>query len=197
MKRLIANGRKSDFPIQELILNRWSPRAMSDEPVSDEELHSLFEAARWAPSCYNDQPWRFLYAKKGTAHWDLFFDLLVEFNQSWCHSASFLGLSCARKTFEKNNTPSQTFAYDTGAAWENMCLEGASRGIVVHGMGGFDYLKAKSVLNIPDDYEVLAMFAVGKWAPKEKLSPPLQNREAPGARKKISEFAFEGAFPNG
>ncbi|MBI3508482.1 MAG: nitroreductase family protein [Chlamydiia bacterium] len=190
----MTSHRKSDYPIQPLILNRWSPRAMSGEGLSDAEIFSLFEAARWAPSSYNAQPWRFLYAKKDTPHWKTFFDLLGEFNQSWCDKAALLGVSLARKTFEKNNKPSPTHAYDAGAAWENICLEGTSRGFVVHGMEGFDYQKARSSLKIPLEYEILAMFAIGKKAPKESLSPDLQKREVPSERKKVAEFAFEGHF---
>lgn len=178
-----------------MILNRWSPRAMTGEEIPEAEWHSLLEAARWAPSSYNAQPWRFLYGKRNTPQWKLFFDLLIDFNKQWCEKAAILGLSIARKTSEKTNKPAPTHAYDTGAAWENLCLEGTHRGFVVHGMEGFDYQKARSSLAIPDEYEVLAMFAVGKRAPKETLSPELQAREMPSGRKKISEFAFEGKFP--
>ncbi len=186
--------RKSDHPINPLILNRWSPRAMSGEKISHEELMSLFEAARWAPSCYNIQPWRFLYAIRETSHWPKFFDLLVDFNKSWCDKAAVLGLVVSEKLFEKNKKPSPTHSLDAGAAWENLALEGASRSLVVHGMQGFDYQKAKSALKVPDEFEVLAMFAIGKRAPKESLSPELLAKEVPSSRKKVSEFAFEGGF---
>jgi nitroreductase len=186
----IIQIRKPDYPIQPLILNRWSPRAMSGEPLSDEELFPLFEAARWAPSSYNGQPWRILYVKRDTAYWERLFDLLIDFNKGWCNKAAVLGLFFSRTTFEKNNKPSHTHAYDSGAAWENICLEGTSRGFVVHGMEGFDYDKAK--LLIPSGHEVHAMFAIGKHAPKSSLSQELQAMEMPSTRKKISEFVFEG-----
>ena len=186
--------RKSDHPINPLILNRWSHRAMSGEKISHEELMSLFEAARWAPSCYNIQPWRFLYAIRETSHWPKFFDLLVDFNKSWCDKAAVLGLVVSEKLFEKTKKPSPTHSLDAGAAWENLALEGASRSLVVHGMQGFDYQKAKSALKVPDEFEVLAMFAIGKRAPKESLSPELLAKEVPSTRKKVSEFAFEGGF---
>lgn len=187
----IELSRKTDYPIHPLILNRWSPRSMTGEPLSDEELFPLFEAARWAPSSSNAQPWRFLYAKRDTAYWNMFFDLLVDFNKQWCVKAAILGITLARKTFEHNNKPSVTYAFDTGAAWENLCLEGTSRGLVVHGMEGFDYVKAQALA--PEEFEVLAMFAVGKRAPKHDLpNEKLQAREAPSNRKKISEIAFVG-----
>lgn len=167
---------------------------MTGEPISDEALNSLFEAARWAPSSYNAQPWRILYAKNTSHHFAVFMDLMVEFNQSWAKKAAVLGLFIARKTFEHNNKPAPTHAYDTGAAWENLALEGSSRDLVVHGMQGFDYDKARAKLNIPPEYEVLAMFAVGVPAPKESLPPELQQKEIPSGRKKIEEFAMEGPF---
>jgi nitroreductase len=186
--------RKADHPINPLILNRWSPRAMSGERISHEELMSLFEAARWAPSSYNNQPWRFLYAIRETSHWPKFFDLLVDFNKSWCDKAAVLGVIVSEKIFEKTKKPSVTHGLDTGAAWENLSLEGTSRGLVVHGMQGFDYQKAKTALKVPDEFEVLAMFAVGKRAPKESLPEELQKKEIPSTRKKVAEIAFEGDF---
>jgi len=169
---------------------------MTGEPIDDETLFSLLEAARWAPSSYNAQPWRFIYAKRDTESFAHFADLLIEFNRNWTAKASLLGVIVARKTFEHNNKPAHTYAFDAGAAWENLALEACSRGLVAHGMEGFDYEKAKKSLHIPDEYVVLAMFAVGKKAAKETLSAELQQKETPSSRKKIGEFAFEGKFPN-
>jgi len=191
---VFESNRNSDYPIQPLILNRWSPRSMTGESISNEELMSLFEAARWAPSSYNNQPWRFLYAKRDTPHFALFFDLLVDFNKGWCHKAAVLGIIASMTLFEKSKKPSVTHAMDTGAAWENLALEGNAKNLVVHGMQGFDYEKAKTTLKIPNDVEVLAMFAVGKRAPKEDLIEDLQKREIPSDRKKVSEIAFEGGW---
>lgn len=191
----IQKTRKSDFPIHPLILNRWSPRAMTGEELSEEELFSLFEAARWAPSSYNEQPWRFLYAKRSTPHWNTFFDLLIDFNKEWCAKAALLGIILSRKRFSKNDKPAPSHSLDAGAAWENICLEGTGRGLVVHGMQGFDYEKARNALQIPEVWQIHAMFAVGKRAAKSSLSAALQEKEIPSQRKKISEFAFEGNFP--
>ncbi|HSX38278.1 MAG TPA: nitroreductase family protein [Chlamydiales bacterium] len=182
----IQQTRTSDYPINPLILNRWSPRAMTGEPLSDSELFPLFEAARWAPSSYNAQPWRILCVKRDSPHWDTLFQLLIDFNKGWCVKAAVLGLFFSRTTFEKTNKPSHTHAFDSGAAWGNLCLEGSSRGLVVHGMEGFDYEKAKQL--IPENHEVHAMFAIGKRASKSSLSPELQQKEIPSTRKKISEF---------
>jgi nitroreductase len=186
--------RKTDYPINALIKSRWSPRAMTGEEMTDEELFPLFEAARWAPSCYNNQPWRFIYAKRNTPHWDKFFALLVDFNKKWCANAALLGVIVGKKNFERNGKFSPTYALDTGSAWENLALEGTSRGLVVHGMGGFDYERAKSTLHVPDDHEVLAMFAVGKKAPLESLPEDLRKDEISRDRKPIRDFIFEGGF---
>ena len=167
---------------------------MSGKEISDEELMSLFEAAKWAPSSYNNQPWRFIYAKRNTSSWDIFFDLLVEFNQSWAKNASALIVIISRKNFEYNEKPSITSSFDTGAAWENLALQGSLDGLVVHGIEGFDYDKAKKVLNIPDDYKVEAMAAIGFPANKNVLSEELQKREEKSLRKSLKEIVFESKF---
>lgn len=186
--------RKSEYPINPFILNRWSARALSDEKVSSQELMRLFEAARWAPSSYNNQPWRFIYARKGTKYWDSFFGLLVEGNKVWAKKASALILLVSHKNFEYNGKPSRTHSFDTGAAWENLALEGTSRGFVVHAMEGFDYEKARSVAKIPDDYLVEAMIAIGRPGRKEDLPPELKKSEFPNQRKPLKEIIKEGTF---
>ncbi len=188
------SDRVADFPILDVLLNRWSPRAMSGESITEQELFSLFEAARWAPSSYNSQPWRFIYARRDTSAWKPLFDLLVPFNQSWTKNAAVLIVVISRTTFELNNKPARTHSFDTGAALENLAVQGHAQGLVVHGMEGFDYNRAKLTLGIPDGYAVEAMFAIGKPAPKEILPPELQKREEPSGRKKVTEFVCEGRF---
>src|SRR5437867_4906607 len=112
--------RKADHPIEPIFLRRWSPRAMTGESISDAELLTLFEAARWAPSTYNEQEWRFLYARRETAHWQTFFDLLMKANQAWCQRAAVLAVVLARKTFTHNGKPNPVHLFDTGSAWENL-----------------------------------------------------------------------------
>ena len=167
MRTEVKNNRKAGYAINPVFLNRWSPRAMSGETLSDEELMPLFEAARWAPSAYNAQQRRFLYAKRDTQNWSVFFELLVEANKIWCKNAAVLVVVISRKNFEHNEELSPTNVFDTGAAWENLALEGTFRGLVTHGMQGFDYDKARSVLKVPDNYEVCAMIAIGKNGRKE------------------------------
>jgi nitroreductase len=186
--------RKADLPIEPLLLDRWSPRAMSGEEISQEELMRLFEAARWAPSSFNAQQWRALYARRGTEHWQMFLDLLVEANKLWAKNAAVLVVFISRKMFEHNNEPSITHSYDCGAAWENFALQGFRQGFVVHGMEGFDYDRARKGLGIPDEFQVEAMAAVGKPGAKELLPEKLRARESPNDRRKLSESVHEGAF---
>ncbi len=167
---------------------------MSGESLTNEELMPLFEAARWAPSSYNNQPWRFIYAKRETEHWNVLFGLLGEFNQSWAHTASALVVVVSKMTFDFNKEPSITHQFDTGSAWENLALEASARGLVAHGIQGFDYEKAHTELQIPEGYEVLAMIAIGKPGKKEDLDPSLQEREIPSDRKPLSEIVMEGTF---
>jgi len=189
-----SEKRTADHPIDRLFLDRWSPRAMTGEPISKEDLMSLFEAARWAPSSYNNQPWRMLYARRDTEHWQTFFDLMVEFNQSWAKDAAVLVLFISKTHFVFNGEPSVTHSFDTGAAWENLALQGALKGLVVHGMQGFDYEGARAALNIPEGYEVEAMAAIGRPAPAETLPEDLRSREEPSDRRKLEETICEGPF---
>ena len=187
--------RKADYPIDSVFLDRWSPRAMSGEPITEEELFTLFEAARWAPSSFNNLPWRILYARRDTPHWPLFFNLLVEFNQSWAKHAAALVIFISKKTFDHNGEPALTHSFDTGAAWENFALQGALKGLVIHGMQGFDYDKARTTLNIPEGFNVEAMAVIGKPGRKEDLSEKLRERETPSDRRNLTETAFEGPYP--
>ena len=186
--------RKADYPIDKLFLDRWSPRAISGEPISDEELFTLFEAARWAPSNANEQPWRFIYAKRDTKHWQKFFNILGEFNQMWCKNAAVLICLIAKKNFNKDNSPNRNALSDTGAAWENLALQGSLMGLVVHGMAGYDVEKARSDLEVLEDYEVVHMIAIGKPGPISVLHERMQKSEKPNDRKPIKEFIFEGKF---
>ncbi len=190
----VTQHRKAHYAIHPLLLNRWSPRAMTGEDMSDDELMPLFEAARWAPSSNNAQLWRFVYAKRHSKFWDAFVDLLVEGNKVWAQHAAVLLVITSRKFFERDDQPAATHAFDAGAAWENLALEGTRRGFAVHGMQGFDYDKARRTLRVPEKYEVLAMVAIGKRASKESLPPQLLKREFPSGRRSLNEIVMEGCF---
>lgn len=186
--------RKADYKISDIFIKRSSPRAMSGESITDEELMQLFEAARWAPSSFNNQPWRFVYAKRDTSAWDKFFSLLVDANKVWCKNASVLCVIISRTTFEYNNKPSRTHSFDTGSAWENLALQASINSLIAHGMEGFDYDKAKNELHIPDGFQVEAMCAIGKHGKIEDLPEKLQKGETPSDRKKLNEIICEGKF---
>jgi len=191
--QLYASDRVADHQIDKLFINRWSPRAMSGEPISQEQLFSLFEAARWAPSSSNSQPWRFIYAQRDTPNWNAFLDLLVPFNKEWAQHAAVLIIIASKKA--PHDKFSRTHAFDTGAASQNLALQASIDGLVAHGMGGFDYQKAAEVARLSNDYEVLAMCAIGKPGNKEQLSEALLKREVPSSRDKIETFIFEGQMP--
>jgi nitroreductase len=186
--------RKPDHPIESIFLKRWSPRAMTGEKLKPQELNSLFEAARWAPSTFNEQEWRYMYAQNDSKYWQTFFDLLVPANQAWCKNAGALLVVISKKTFTHNAKPNPVHTFDTGASFENLALQGSSLGLVVHGMAGFDRDKARKNLNVPDDFDVEAMVALGRPGDPDQLPPELKEREVPSGRKKINEFAREGPF---
>lgn len=183
------------YPIEDLFVKRWSPRSMTGETVPHADLMSLFEAARWAPSAYNNQPWRFLYAHRDSVHWPLFFGLLGEFNQSWCKNAGALVLLASKTTFDHNGKAARLHAFDTGAAWENLALEAAHRGLVAHAMEGFDHVGARPALNLPEELDPMIMIAIGHRGPAEQLPDTLQQREKPTPRKSLNELVFAGPFP--
>ena len=189
----ISDFRKPQQDIDEIFVNRWSPRAMVGQDIDEKTLLTLFEAARWAPSANNNQPWRFIYARRNTKHWETFFQLLAEGNQVWAKNAAVLIVIISKTTFD-NGKPSITHSFDAGAAWVSLALQGSLAGLVIHGMQGFDYDKAKKILHIPDEYQVEAMIAVGKKGRKEDLPDYLQEREFPSSRKSIAELAMEGSF---
>ena len=190
-----ANGRTTEYPIDDIFLKRHSPRAMSGETISEKELMTLFEAAHWAPSASNRQPWRFIYAMRDTPEFEKLFSLLIDFNKDWCIRASVLIVTISNKLTYKG-TPSVTHSFDTGAAWENFALQAQNMNLVAHGMEGFDYKMAKEKLGIPDDYNVEMMIAVGRPGKIEDLPESLRAREKPSDRKKLEELVFEGKFPS-
>jgi nitroreductase len=190
----MSDFRQPEHAIDPLILKRWSPRAFSGEALADEELLALFEAAKWAPSNFNNQSWRFIYAKNNTPQWPKLFALLNAGNQSWVNRAAVIVLVISKQTYDYNGLPFQTGSFDAGAAWENLALEAASRGLVAHGLGGFDYDRARTEFNIPAEYRVEAMLALGRPGNKEDLPVKLQAGEFPSDRKKLSQIISEGEF---
>jgi nitroreductase len=196
MERDLSHIRITEYPIEPLLRNRWSPRAMSGQPIDTQKLMSLFEAAKWAPSSYNAQPWRFLYATRDGEHWQTFFDLLAKGNQTWAANTAALIVVISKKTMD-NGAPSITYCFDAGAAWQNLALQAYLDGLVVHGMQGFDYAKAREALHIPDEFAVMAMLAVGLPGDPQDLPEQVRRRESPSLRKGLGEIVFEGPFDGG
>lgn len=186
--------RRPEHPIESLFFRRWSPRAMTGEPITEAEMLSLFEAARWAPSTYNEQEWRFLYARRDTPPWAVFFELLAEGNQAWCRQAALLCVVAAHKVFQRNGKPNPVHLFDSGSAFENLALQGTAMGLVVHGMQGFDFEKARQSLGVPQDFAIAAMFAVGRPGDPDQLSPDHRKIEVPSSRKPVPEIICEGRF---
>ena len=186
--------RKAEYGANKMFIDRWSPRAMSGEKISNDELMKLFEAARWAPSSYNNQPWRFVYALRETPQWQPLFDLLVDFNKQWCKNASALVVIASKDIFEYNNKPSRTAQFDTGAAWMSLALQGFMKGLVVHGLEGFDYEKARTVIRLPADHTILAMCAIGHLGDTSVLPPDIAAKEIKSDRKPLDQFVFEATF---
>jgi nitroreductase len=190
----VADRREPEYEIDPLFVNRWSPRAMTSEPLDETEYLPLFEAARWAPSSFNNQHWRFIYATREDNEWETFLDLLVEGNRAWAKDAAVLCVVVSKTTFDHNGEPVAVHSYDTGAAWQNLALEAARRDLAIRGMAGFDYERAAEELDVPEEYEVEAMFALGERAPPETLDEEYQAQEQPSGRKPLDEIVRRGSF---
>ena len=186
----------TDFPVHDLIRDRWSPRAFADTPVDPAILASLFEAARWAPSSNNEQPWAYLVATKSDAeNFEKMLGVLVEFNSGWAKNAPVLAIAVARLNFNSNGTPNRNAFYDTGAATAWLTVEATERGLAVHQMAGFDHAKAKQVFEIPPDYEPIAAMAIGYPGHPHSLPEKLRDREiAPRTRKPLTAFVMSGRW---
>lgn len=189
-------SRSADHPIAPFLLARHSRVALSGAPLDPAVLMQLFEAARWAPSASNSQPWRFLYALAGTAEFAAYFDLLVPFNQAWARPAGALILALAQSTSDAGK-PQPWHAFDTGAAWMALALQAAELGLVCHAMGGFDQARARAALGIPDGYAPQVMIAVGHPGRAEDLPEDHRGRDRPNQRGPIAGRIHAGAFPPG
>lgn len=189
----VRTFRHADHPIPPMFLNRWSPRAFSPEPVDEETLMSVFEAARWAASSYNEQPWRFIIARNEEDR-RKFLSFLVPSNQVWADTAPVLFVVVAKKTFSHADQPNRSHQFDAGCATGYLTLQASLRGLYAHGMAGFDAEKARAVLDIPADFEPLAVFALGKRGDAHDLPENLREREKPSGRRPVSESLMEGRF---
>ena len=195
----MSTGRTAHHPVAPIFLDRWSPRAFDSSVMPDEDLMTIFEAARWAPSAFNYQPWRLLYAKREDAEWARFLDLLIPFNQAWARTASVLIYFISDSQMELapgNPMPSHSHSFDTGAAWACLALQATMLGYHAHGMVGVDFDRARAELKVPERYRFEAAAVIGRVGDLSVLDEKLQAREVPSDRKPIAEFAFRGAWPS-
>lgn len=185
----------TDLPILDAIRNRWSPIAISAKPISDEDIATLFEAARWAPSSYNEQPWRYLYALKDDGEDRDKLDALLMDGNAWARNAYLLMVCFAKKTLTRGGKPNGAAEHDLGSATGYIALQCESLGLVCHQMGGFFAEKANEALGVPDDFQPIAMMAIGYPEDPESVSEEAQERDgAPRERKEQSKFVFRGKW---
>jgi len=181
--------REPDHDIHPILLERWSGRAMDGTRIDADEFMPVFEAARWAPSSRNLQPWRFIYVTREDEGWEEYLDLLNEGNRRWAEDGAVLVIVASQTTDDGKHN--RTHAFDTGAAWENMALEGTRRGLVVHPMGGIDRQAAHERAGLGDEHAVHCMVVLGNPAPRETLPEDLQERETPSGRDELSGTVFQ------
>lgn len=191
-----AAGRHADPRVERLIVERWSPRAFDTSTIPDADLAVIFEAAGWAPSSSNNQPWKFLYAKREDADWARFLGLLIPFNQSWVKDASvliFIVSDGMTGEGDKANA-SYTHSFDAGAASALLALQASALGYHAHGMAGVDFDAARAELKVPERWRIEAAYAIGRQTTPDHLPEALRGREVPSGRKPVAEIAVHGDF---
>ena len=190
--------RQPDHPVDPIFVNRWSPRAFEAKAMQKSDLYTILEAARWAPSAYNIQPWRFIYAMRKSAHWGDFLNLLDPFNASWARNASVLVFLVSDTLMPAHGSssakPSQTHSFDAGAAWAQLALQATALGYQAHAMAGIHFDEIKQRLSVPDNYQVEIAVAIGRQTDPSGLPPALQEREKPSPRLPLEEIVFSERF---
>jgi nitroreductase len=193
---ITINGRTAQHDVDPMFLERWSPRAFTGERMPDELLAALFEAASWAPSAFNGQPWRFVYAHAGTPEWAPLFEALIPYNQAWVKHASVLVFVVSdrfRRREGAEPSPNPWHSFDAGAAWGYLALQAHRLGWAAHGMAGFDKARAHEAVGAdPEQFNVEAAIAVGRPTDPAILDEPYRSREVPSQRNPVEGFAFEG-----
>ncbi len=188
--------RVSSYEISPLFLERWSPRAFSEAPIADNELMTMFEAARWAPSSHNAQPWRFVYSRRDGPAWDDFLGCLFDVNRDWAYRAAAMVAFISKQTLERDGQTmeSRSHAFDTGAAWMSFAQQASLLGWHTHCIGGFDREKLAEALKIPEGHTINAIVAVGKLGDPSILVPQLRSREIPSERQPIEDLVFHASM---
>src|SRR2546422_4771214 len=187
---------ETNYPIEEILKRRWSPRAFSNRMVEPEQLRSLWEAARWAPSSFNEQPWHFIVATKENKEvYERLLSCLVEKNQKWARNAPVLMVSVTELNFARNGKPNRHSFHDVGLAMGNLLVEATALGLFVHQMAGFSPEKVREIYGVPEEFEPVAAIAVGYEADVDVLPEPFRQQEiGPRRRKPISSFVFQGKW---
>jgi nitroreductase len=182
--------------VHQLFVDRWSPRAFDESVIPDEDLEAIFAAAGLAPSAFNYQPWKFLYARRGDANWERFLSLLVPFNASWAKDAGVLifVVSDTKMRGGEEDKDFYSHSFDAGAAWAQMALQATLLGYHAHGMTGVDFAKAHEELGVPADFRIEAAVAIGRRDHPDRLPEGLREREIPSGRKPVGEIALAGNF---
>jgi len=187
-------NRQTDTALHSLFLDRWSPRAYDKSVMPTEDLRTILDAGRWAPSSYNYQPWRFLYARRGDANWSRFLGLLVPGNQAWAQNTSVLLFIVSDKYMGRPDRPNHVHSFDAGAAWAMMALQAHMLGYHAHGMVGVDFDRAQAELGVPETFRIEAAVAIGRMGDPATLPDALREREVPSDRKPLDQVAFAGNF---
>ena len=188
------NNRQTHTALDRQFLDRWSPRAYDGSAIPDADLQTILDAARWAPSSYNYQPWRLLYATRDSADWQRFLDILIPFNQSWAKDSGVLIYIVSETTMGSPDKPSHSHSFDAGAAWAQLALQSHLSGYHAHGMVGFDLEKARAELGVPEGFRIEAAIAIGRIGDPATLPEQLRAREVPSDRKPLDQVAYPGNF---
>lgn len=191
----MTTERQTDSGLAGMFLHRWSPRAFDGAAMPAEDLRTILDAGRWAPSSFNYQPWRFLYATRDDAeNWARFVDLLIPFNAAWAKEAAALLVIVSETTMGAADKPSHSHSFDAGAAWAGMALQAHLLGYHAHAMVGIDMDEARSQLAIPEGFRIEAAVAIGRMGDPATLPDKLREREVPSDRKPLDQIAFRGNF---
>ena len=190
------SSRNTDKDIENFFIDRWSPRSFDSQfELTDAQIESLIEAARWSPSCFNEQPWRFVYSKRQDSSFESFLSLLADANQKWARNASALFFLIAQKRFSKNDKINNHNRFDSGAAWMSLAIQSHLKGLITHAMAGVNFDKVPDTLEIPEDsFEVVCAIALGRQGAKNQLPEDIQESEQPNQRKPLNDILFKERF---
>ena len=190
-EQMVKQYREPEYNTDSMFIERWSPRAFQEKEIPESILMSVFEAAKWAPSANNFQPWRFIIARS-KSDLETFHSFINPGNRVWCEKAPVLTVIISKKITDKGVSASH--AFDAGAAWGYLALEASRKGLITHAMGGFDRQKAREVLQVPDEYDLHCVIAIGYQGDATQLPENVQEREKPSSRRPLKESIFEGTF---